>query len=141
MIEIPYEKMICDSDYGDGGVYFYETYLQWVNRSTGKGFKIDYLDIQDVNLVPTGKKKITIILKSLVQINLYLYRADTFLSILKAAIDKAQGKKEEPIEAEVAPVEEEKVDDITKLERLAKLHESGALTDEEFIKAKQKILG
>ena len=141
MIEIPYEKMICDSDYGDGGVYFYETYLQWVNRSTGKGFKIDYLDIQDINLVPTGKKKITIILKNGEKKNLYLYRADTFLSILKSAIDKAQGKKEEPIEAEVTPVEEENVDDITKLERLAKLHESGALTDEEFIKAKQKILG
>ena len=36
---------------------------------------------------------------------------------------------------------EENVDDLTKLERLAKLHESGALNDEEFAQAKKKILG
>ena len=42
MYKAPIEKMVCDSDYGDGGVYFYETYLEWINRDNGKGFKIEY---------------------------------------------------------------------------------------------------
>ena len=31
MQPLPYDKMICDSDLGDGGVYFYEEYFEWLN--------------------------------------------------------------------------------------------------------------
>jgi hypothetical protein len=36
MYKAPIEKMVCDSDYGDVGGYFYETYLEWTNRDNGK---------------------------------------------------------------------------------------------------------
>ena len=42
MYKAPIEKMVCDSDRGDGGVYFYEEYLEWLNRDTGRGFRIQY---------------------------------------------------------------------------------------------------
>ena len=56
-------------------------------------------------------------------------------------MDLAKGKADAPKEKEVvAEAEESKESDLDKLERLAKLHESGALSDEEFQLAKDKIL-
>ena len=141
MFQVPYEKMVCDSDYGDGGVYFYEEYFEWINRSSGKGFRIRYADIKDVTVVQSQKKKVTVITNGGAQRNLYVYKVDNLLKLLKEAIDRSHGVKPE-LEQTSKVVDKESIkDDITKLERLAKLHESGALTDEEFKVAKQKILG
>ena len=143
MFELPYEKMICDSDLGDGGISFYNEYAEWLNRDNGKGFKIYYKDIKEVKIV-SGIKKRVIVCTTSGDKNLYLYKADTLRQLLYEAVNRVSGvKKEEPkqevVDAKVEPVEDE--DMLTKLERLAKLHESGALTDEEFVKAKEKILG
>ena len=134
MQQIPYEKMVCDSDYGDGGVYFYDEFFDWINRDSGKGFRIHYKDIKDVKVIMSQKRKVTIYLNDETNKNLYLYKYENLLKIIYEAMDRVNGKKQEPLEAT-------KEDDLSKLERLAKLHESGALTDEEFVKAKQKILG
>lgn len=134
MYQPPYEKMVCDSDYGDGGVYFYDEYLEWIHRSSGTGFKIYYKDIKDINVILSQKKKVIILLNNGETKNLYLYKHDVLTKLINDAIERVNGKKEEP-------VEESKEDNLSKLERLARLHESGALTDEEFAKAKAKILG
>ena len=134
MQQIPYEKMVCDSDYGDGGVYFYDDFFDWINRDSGRGFRIHYKDIKDVKVIMSQKRKVTIYLNDGTNKNLYLYKYENLLKIIYEAIDRVNGKKQEPVEVA-------KEDDLSKLERLAKLHESGALTDEEFAKAKQKILG
>ena len=126
--------MVCDSDRGDGGIYFYNEYLEWRNRDTGRGFRIQYKDIKDVKVVYTRKKTVTLITNSGYKENLYLYKYDEFIHILNGAMERVKGNQE-------APALENKGDDLDRLERLAKLHESGALTDEEFTKAKQKILG
>ncbi len=56
-------------------------------------------------------------------------------------MDLAKGKADAPKKEEVvAEAEEAKESNLDKLERLAKLHESGALSDEEFQLAKDKIL-
>ena len=122
--------MVCDSDYGDGGVYFYDEFFDWINRDSGKGFRIHYKDIKDIQVIMSQKRKVTVYLNDGTNKNLYLYKYENLLKIIYEAMDRVNGKKEEPGE-----------DDLSKLERLAKLHESGALTDEEFVKAKQKILG
>ena len=132
MFESPYEKMICDSDLGDGGVCFYKEYIEWVNRDNGKSFKIYYLDITDVKIIEGIKKTVLISTKDGKVTRLYLYKAGTLKQLLSAAVERLN---ESPKEEQAAD------DDLSKLERLAKLHESGALTDEEFAKAKQKILG
>ena len=58
MFDVPYEKMVCDSDLGDGGLYFYEEYMEWVLRNSNSGFKIYYKDIQDVKIIYTRKKEL-----------------------------------------------------------------------------------
>ena len=140
MFENPYQKMVCDSDYGDGGVYFYNEYLEWIERYNSKGFKVYFKDIKDVQIIYGGKKKVIIYLNNGEKKNLYLYRADTLKALIHQAIERVNGK-EEPKKLEPEVKEEVKEDDITKLERLVKLHDSGALTDEEFNQAKKKILG
>jgi uncharacterized membrane protein YebE (DUF533 family) len=52
--------------------------------------------------------------------------------------DQAQAA---PPQAAPAPAAPAPADSTAELERLAKLHESGALTDEEFAAAKSKLLG
>lgn len=141
MFEVPYEKMVCDSDYGDGGVFFYNEYFEWVNRNTKDGFKIYYKDIQDVKILYGRKKKVTVILDNGVSKNLYLYKADTLRTLIYKAVEKATGKSKEAEPVQEIAEKRIEEDDISKLERLAKLHESGALTDEEFKEAKKKIIG
>ena len=72
--------------------------------------------------------------------NLYLYKADTLKKLIHEAVDRVNGVVDNQEVPQEQP-KEENVDDLTKLERLAKLHESGALNDEEFAQAKKKILG
>ena len=140
MFDVPYEKMVCDSDLGDGGVYFYEEYMEWVLTNSNSGFKIYYKDIKDVKIIYTRKKVMTVYMNNGSHRNLYLYKADTLKKLIHEAVDRVNGvvnNQEVPQEQS----KEENVDDLTKLERLAKLHESGALNDEEFAQAKKKILG
>ena len=139
MYKIPLEKMVCDSDRGDGGIYFYEEYFEWLERDKGTGFRIWYKSIKDVKVVMTQKKKVIILTQQGQSVNLYLYKYEELLKIL---YERMNASKEAPIDAEVSkPEAKDDGDDLSKLERLAKLHESGALTDEEFAQAKKKILG
>ena len=143
MFEVPYEKMICDSDYGDGGINFYNDYFEWNNRSNGEGFKVYYKDIKDVKIISGLKKKVIVTLNDGEVKNLYLYKADTLRSLLYQAVKRVNGeatKEDSVIDIEPEPVNHEEEDVISQLERLAKLHESGALTDEEFALAKKKVL-
>ncbi len=134
MFAIPYAKMICDSAKGDGGVGFFEEYLEWTNRSNGNSFKIYYRDIDDVQIISGIKKTVIVKLKDGDNVRFYLYKAATFKELIYKAVQRVNGDVKEEAK------EEPKEDYLNKLERLAKLHESGALTDEEFIEAKQKIL-
>ena len=137
MFEVPYEKMVCDSDNGDGGVFFYNEYMEWVLRNSHDGFKIYYKDIKDVKIIYSRKKVVTVYLNNGSHRNLYLYKADTLKKLIYDAVQRVNG----PEVVDATPVEEPKEDDLDKLERLAKLHESRALNDEEFAEAKKKILG
>ena len=137
MFEVPYEKMVCDSDNGDGGVFFYNEYMEWVLRNSHDGFKIYYKDIKDVKIIYSRKKVVTVYMNNGSHRNLYLYKADTLKKLIYDAVQRVNG----PEVVDATPVEEPKEDDLDKLERLAKLHESGSLTDEEFAEAKKKILG
>ena len=139
MFDVPYEKMVCDSDLGDGGVYFYEEYMEWVLRNSNSGFKIYYKDIQDVKIIYTRKKVVTVYMNNGSHRNLYLYKADTLKKLIHEAVDRVNGVVDNQEVPQEQP-KEDNVDDLTKLERLAKLHESGALTDEEFAQAKKQIL-
>ena len=141
MFDVPYEKMVCDSDLGDGGVYFYEEYMEWVLRNSNNGFKIYYKDIKDVKIIYTRKKVVTVYMNNGSHRNLYLYKADTLKKLIYDAVQKVNGEvpTNETPNPEVVDAPNE--DDLSKLERLAKLHESGALNDEEFAQAKKKILG
>ena len=130
MFTIPYEKMICDSNKGDGNIQFYEEYCEWINRYNGDSFKIYYRDIDDVKVTSGIKKTVIVILKDGQKINFYLYKATTLRKLLFDAVQRVSGESKA----------EDSEDDVTKLERLAKLHESGALSDEEFLAAKEKIL-
>ena len=130
MFTIPYEKMICDSNKGDGNIQFYEEYCEWINRYNGDSFKIYYRDIDDVKVTSGIKKTVIVILKDGQKINFYLYKAATLRKLLFDAVQRVSGENKT----------EDSEDDVTKLERLAKLHESGALSDEEFLAAKEKIL-
>ena len=130
MFTIPYEKMICDSNKGDGNIQFYEEYCEWINRYNGDSFKIYYRDIDDVKVTSGIKKTVIVILKDGQKINFYLYKGATLRKLLFDAVQRVSGESKA----------EDSEDDVTKLERLAKLHESGALSDEEFLAAKEKIL-
>ena len=130
MFIIPYEKMICDSNKGDGNIQFYEEYCEWINRYNGDSFKIYYRDIDDVKVTSGIKKTVIVILKDGQKINFYLYKAATLRKLLFDAVQRVSGESKA----------EDSEDDVTKLERLAKLHESGALNDEEFLAVKEKIL-
>ena len=140
MFDVPYEKMVCDSDLGDGGLYFYNEYMEWVLRNSNSGFKIYYKDIQDVKIIYTRKKVVTVYMNNGSHRNLYLYKADTLKKLIHEAVDRVNGVVDNQEVPQEQP-KEENVDNLTKLERLAKLHESGALNDEEFAQAKKKILG
>ena len=135
MFKAPIDTMICDTPSGDGEVYFYNEYLEWVNRSNGGTIKIFYESISDVKVIPSLKKQVVIYTKGGKQQSFFLYKANTFVATLHRIMEERENGN--VVEAEVEP----KDDDLSKLERLAKLHESGALTDEEFAKAKAKILG
>ena len=93
-------------------------------------------DIEDVKIVYSRKRIVTIYIKNGSRRRLYLYKADTLKKLIHDAVERVNGEAQNP---EVVDAPEE--DDLSKLERLAKLHESGALNDEEFAQAKKKILG
>ena len=133
MFTVPYAKMICDSNLGDGGISFYEEYCEWLNRYNGKSIKIFYNDIDDVKVTSGIKKTVIVILKDGKKIPFYLYKAATLRELLYKAVQK---DNEGPKEFDFTESE----DTVSKLERLAKLHESGAISDEEYQEAKQKIL-
>jgi uncharacterized membrane protein YebE (DUF533 family) len=64
------------------------------------------------------------------------YKAGQRRTEQNQSADQAQAPQAAPAPAPAAPA-----DSTAELERLAKLHESGALNDEEFAAAKSKLLG
>ena len=64
------------------------------------------------------------------------YKAGQRRTEQNQSADQAQAPQAAPAPAPAVPT-----DSTAELERLAKLHESGALTDEEFAAAKSKLLG
>ena len=133
MFTVPYAKMICDSDKGDGNIQFYEEYCEWLNRYNANSIKIYYQDIDDVKVTSGIKKTVIVILKDGTKIRFYLYKAATLRELLYKAVQRVNGETKEFDFTESD-------DTVTQLEKLAKLHESGAITDEEYQQAKQKIL-
>lgn len=135
MITPPYEKMVCDSKLGDGGIYFYEEYCEWVNRkNSARYLRIYYRDIDDITIRSGIKKTVTVLLKDGQRVFFYLYKAATLKEILYKAIQRING---EVVDNKPTDGHNDLVDE---LERLAKLHDAGALTDEEYALAKQKLL-
>ncbi len=140
MIEKPIADYLCDTKYGDGHLYFYNDRIEWKLRGAEMGkpsITIKYADIKDIDVVPTKKKTINVRMKSGEVHSLFLYRDREFFAIVDERMD-ALKKDSDVIEVEPEVVEEDNLD---KLERLAKLHKEGSLTDEEFKAAKAKILG
>ena len=138
-LKIPRESMVCDTERGDGNIYFYDEYFEWISRSTGSGFRLRYESIDDIKVIRTAKKEVILITKQKKRISLFIYKADTLLSLLYERINAVNGQSP-IIDAEISPVKDEKEATLSQLERLAKLHKSGDLTDEEFAKAKAKLL-
>ena len=129
--KIPRQTIRCDTNRGDGNIFFFDEYFEWYEKDTGAGFRVRYEVIKDIRVIRTGKSQVIIITNSGNQITLFVYKTDELLSILYERINAVKGvSDEEPLE----------IDMLSRLERLAKLHESGALTDEEFAKAKEKLL-
>ena len=137
--KIPRESMVCDTTRGDGNIYFYDEYFEWINRSTGAGFRLRYESIDDIKVIRTGKNEVIITTKQQKRVSLFIYKVDTLLSLLYERINAVNGN-ENIVDADVSPAKNDKDELLNQLERLAKLHESGAISDEEFQEAKQKIL-
>ena len=127
--KIPIVSFRCDTNRGDGNLFLFDECLEWYERSKGNGFRLWYKSIADVRVIRTGKAEVMLITKEKKQVSLFLYKVDEMLSVLYERLNAINGSN--------APLEE---DMLSKLERLAKLHESGDLTDEEFAKAKAKLL-
>ena len=140
MYTAPFEKFVCDSDRGDGGVYLYDDYFEWLKRDNGGGFRVKYSNIQDIKVIMTRKKTVVITLNSGTKVNLYLYNYEDLTRLLSQKVEEARTgiKQGDIIDATVEKLDDDEL--LSKLERLASLHKSGALTDEEFAKAKEKIL-
>ena len=139
--EIPFEKFNCDTKFGDGQIFFFDEYLVWKLKgdySEKQNIEIRYKDVKDVKVYQTRKKTIQIQLKNGTVKEFYLYKDVEFMRILTAKVNGADLAT--PV-VETKAAKEESGDDLEKLERLAKLHQSGALSDEEFKAAKKKILG
>ena len=134
MFTVPYAKMICDSNKGDGGISFYEEHCEWLNRYNGNSIKIYYRDIDDVKVTSGIKKTVIVVLKDGTKIPFYLYRAATLRELLYKAVQRVNSEVKE------FDMTEQSNDCVEQLEKLAKLHESGAITDEEYQQAKEKIL-
>ena len=137
--KIPRESMVCDTTRGDGNIYFYDEYFEWINRSSGNGFRLRYESIDDIKVIRTGKNEVIITTKQQKRISLFIYKVDTLLSLLYERINAVYGN-ESIIDADVSPAKNDKDELLNQLERLAKLHESGALSDEEFKLEKDKLL-
>ena len=137
--KIPRESMVCDTSRGDGNIYFYDEYFEWIERRSGNGFRLRYASIDDIKVIRTGKNEVIITTKEKKRISLFIYRVDTLLSLLYERINFVNGQSQ-VIDAEVSPTKDSKEEFLSQLERLAKLHESGALSDEEFKQAKEKLL-
>ncbi len=87
------DKMTCDSDYGDGGVYFYEEHFEWRARhNDSNSFIVKYKNIVDMTTSLTHKKKITILTNAGNKWNLYLYKYEEFLAIVRKQMQLCKQK-------------------------------------------------
>ena len=77
------ENMTCDTCEGDGNIYFYNKYCEWLNRETNKGWRLYYKDISDIASNFENRKKIVQIKGKGASINLYLYKANTLIELLE----------------------------------------------------------
>ena len=145
MFELPRADYLCDTSYGDGKIFFYDDRMEWRLRGAEFAkptFVIRYDEIQDIEVIPTRKKTVIIKLKDGTSRSLFLYKVEELYGIINERMEalKLKDDKKDVVDATVTPVAEEE-DKLAKLERLAKLHKDGALTDEEFAAAKKALLG
>ena len=146
MVEMPFAKMIVDTPKADGGLYFYEEYMEWKPKAMSLqylSFQIRYDNVQNVSVIPTRKKQIVITTKDGKVHTLMTYKEGHFFEIFNERLNKYEKAEKPAIEMkeEVKALPNQEEDTLAKLERLAALHEKNALTDEEFKAAKAKILG
>lgn len=127
-----------------GILYFYSESLVWKPRAyryNAMSFDIPYRDIKNYEVMESKKKHVTIDTESETYA-IDIYHIDLFMMNLDMAlrdVRNASGKKEAPaLPSSSARMEGE--DDLSALARLAALHDSGALTDEEFTAMKAKII-
>jgi hypothetical protein len=66
---------------------------------------------------------------------------DAYNEQAQAAYEATQAAPAPPAYAAPAPAAAPQTDTIAELERLARLHESGALSDEEFAATKARVIG
>ena len=129
------KRMNADRVGCDGSIFFEEDRLVWKPHANGPSvpsIEIPYLDIQNVQVVGTIKKRIDVITNT-ESLTISLYRSETFVMLLNEAREAAKQKKD----GKMAPISD---DDMVRLKKLAELHDSGVLSDADFEDQKETIL-
>ena len=148
-MDLAYAKMVADTQYGAGGLYFYEEYFEWRPKSgalMNLRFMIRYDELDDIKITPTRKSQVLITTKDGRQYTVMIHRVESFTGFINERLENLKYKKQatvqnaqKPKEIEAKPANEE--DPLAQLERLAALREKNLLSEEEFVAAKKKLLG
>ena len=71
-MDLAYAKMVADTQYGAGGLYFYEEYFEWRPKSgalMNLRFMIRYDELDDIKITPTRKSQVLLFPQSFVKKN------------------------------------------------------------------------
>ncbi len=135
------QMMRADRGNVAGGLYFYGDRLVWNPRHyqfNGMRFELPYGEIEAYDIVPTKKKHVNIHMKNGDTYFVDIYHLDLFMMMLDQAM--RESKNPRALAAAKKADDDNGEDDLEALARLAALHQSGALSDEEFEKMKAKII-
>lgn len=144
MLETPRLRLKADTAYGGGVLEFYEEYFEWRPRSAAllsQKFSIRYEDILDIEMIPTHKKQVIISTRDGYKYTVMLYHIDLFSGMVNERMAACKAPKAAKTAPRAIPAGSKEDEDLAKLEKLAELRRTGALTEEEFKAAKAKILG
>ena len=136
------QRIRADRGNVGGMLYFYADRLVWTPRHyryNSLGFEVQYSDIVTYEVMQTHKKRLDIVTKDDTYF-VELYHIDLAMMWIDAAVKDAKGESPKVVEAQAVEPTEKKEDDLDALARLAALHKSGALTDDEFKAMKAKII-
>ena len=148
-MDLAYAKMVADTQYGAGGLYFYEEYFEWRPKSgalMNLRFMIRYDELDDIKITPTRKSQVIITTKDGRQYTVMIHKVDSFTGFINERLENLKYKKQATVENARKPKEVEhkaaKAEDpLAQLTKLAELREKNLLTEEEFTAAKKKLLG